>query len=283
MVSLKDIRRRINSIENVEQITKSMEMIAAARFQRAQIKAHHSYRYIKELRRVVSHLVAANTLNKHPLLFAGKGSRIAIIVASADKGLCGAYNSNLFNALDAYLQKLPADNVELILFGCKAIEHYHKKKWTISFSLPDWGGKITTDSIQKFNETIIEKILSGNYATIRLVYTHLQAMFSRPVINKQLYPPEITDTETLSQRVYIFEPAPEELFNTILPRYYWAEIYNMLNQAYASELAARVVAMHAAAKNAGEVKDSLTLERNKLRQSGITREILEISLGADAT
>lgn len=280
MASLKEIRRRIQSIDNIKQITKSMEMIAAARFQRAQLKAHQSSKYIKEMRQIVSHLIAIKAEKIYPLLMPGKGTRTAIVVAGADRGLCGAYNSNLFNALDSFLKKFQPDKVELILLGNKAIEYYSRRKWPIALSIPEWGGKIKLQAITQIANDLIDKFLAGSYAAVRLVYTQHLTIFSRKVVNIPLLPIEIPIEVEFVNRDYIFEPQIEELFDTLLPLYCSAEIHQMLSQAYASELAARVCAMRAASQNAQEIKEKLTLERNKLRQTSITKEVLEISLGA---
>lgn len=283
MASLKEIRRRIHSINNIEQITKSMEMIAAARFQRAQMKAYHSNRYTHEMRTIISHLIENQVERNYPLFMKGKGPRHALVIAGADRGLCGAYNSNLFNVVDLFLKKFSLNEVELILFGRKAIEHYTRKKWNIGFAMPEWGGKITFAAIQELTDSLIEKFLMGSYASIQLMYTQHQTIFSREVINAPLLPIEVSHKDQRSlKKDYIFEPTIEELLAGILREYCLAEIHNMLNQAYASELAARVCAMRAASKNAQEIKEQLTLERNKLRQTSITKEVLEISSGAES-
>lgn len=284
MASLKDIRRRIHSIDNIRQITKSMEMIAAARFQRAHLKAIYSKKYLEGMRELVSHLTRTKSEGTHPLLKEGEGAHIAIILVATDRGLCGAYNSNLFNLLDTFLKSHPKEEIELVLFGRKAIDYYRKKKWAVAFEIPDWGGKITSLAIEKLTGELIEKFLAGAYRSIRLIYTEHQTIFSRKIVERELLPIQVAvEGDSSQHRDYIFEPNIEELFGRLLPHYCVVEIQNMLNQAYASELAARMSAMRAAATNAEEIREKLLLERNKLRQGGITKEVLEISSGSQAT
>lgn len=282
MASLKEIRRRIHSIDNIRQITKSMEMIAAARFQKAHLKAINSNKFRQAMRELVGHLTATKAERSHPLLNNKREGVTALIVAGSDRGLCGAYNSNLFAAIDSFLKKNAEQEVELILFGRRVIDFYRRKRCKIGAEIPDWGGKITLAEIEKLSKDVIEKFLNGTYKSLELIYTEHQTIFTRKIMAAKLLPIEIPESEVLLKQDYVFEPNIEELFTKLLPEYISIEIQNMLNQAYASELAARVSAMRAASTNAEEIREKLLLERNKLRQTSITKEVLEISSGTEA-
>lgn len=282
MASLKEIRRRIHSIDNIRQITKSMEMIAAARFQKAHLKALHSNKFREGMRELISHLTATKAERIHPLLNEKKEGAMALLVASTDRGLCGAYNSNLFAAADSFLRNCSREEVEFVLFGRKGIDYFERKEGRIREKIPDWGGKISHAEIEKLADKLIAKFLEGANRSIHLIYTEHLTIFTRRVVIMQLLPIEIVENDSQQKQDYIFEPNIEELFSRLLPQYVSVEIQNMLHQAYASELAARVFAMRAATKNAEEIREKLLLERNKLRQSSITKEVLEISLGSEA-
>lgn len=282
MPSLKEIRSRIRSVENIKQITKSMEMVAAARLQRALTKASLSKTFLSALEKILHDLLAATDPKSHPFLTQKKQSPIAIIVAGADRGLCGAYNSTLFATVDKFLKEAPKEHFELILFGKKAIDYYSRRSWPVSQTIPDWGGKISKQSIKTFAEGLITDFLSGKYGSVRIVYTDYRTAMTRRVINEQFLPIEKMKDEQGSIAPYIFEPSEEEALDELLPRYCIAKAQNMLNQAYVSELSARVFAMRAATKNADEMIEKMTLIRNKVRQASITKEMLEIATGAEA-
>ncbi len=281
MPSLKEIRRRIKSVENIKQITKSMEMVAAAKLQRALTKAELSLSFLTEMRKILSDLLAFERDNQHPFFLQRKPATTAIIVAGADRGLCGSYNVTLFSTLDKFLKDFPQDRVELILFGRKAVEYYKKKKWTIAKSFPDWQGKASAEINEILVREIIQDFNTGKYSHIRLVYTQYETIFSRKVLNLPWLPIE-KSKKTVVKGDFIIEPNEEEVLAELLPRYCLAEIQNMLNQSFACELAARVCAMSAATKNAEKMIDTLILTRNKVRQAGITKEMVEIAIGAEA-
>lgn len=282
MPSLKEIRSRIRSVENIKQITKSMEMVAAARLQRALTKAELSKAFLSAMEKILQDLLSSTNPDFHPLLAQKKPSPIAIVIAGADRGLCGAYNSTLFTAADKFLKVGPKEQFELILFGKKAIDYYTRKPWVISQKIPDWGGKISMQSIKTVTEGLIADFLSGKYGAIRIIYTDYRNLVSRTIVNEQFLPIEKAAHAQGPVGDYIFEPSEEEALSDLLPRYCIAKAQNMLNQAYVSELSARVFAMRAATKNADEMIEKMTLIRNKVRQAGITKEMLEIATGAEA-
>ncbi len=283
MATLKELRRRIHSVDNIKQITKSMEMIAAARFQKAHAKAIHTSQFVLQLQQIVGRLIATNTEPNYPLFRPGKAERIAVIVIGTDRGLCGAYNNNIFSTVEAFLKDHSPNDVDLIVFGRKAIDHFKRKKWPVINAIPDWGGKIELPVVDTLSKFLIDKFLHGQYKSIWLIYTQHLTIFSRKVMTEQLLPITLVpEKNVLQNRDYIFEPDIEELLVKLLPHYILGEIHNILNQAYASELAARVCAMRAATKNAQDLKEKLVLERNKQRQTSITKEVLEIASAAEA-
>lgn len=284
MASLKEIRRRIHSVENIKQITKSMEMVAAARLQKALVKADLSYRFLQYMKTILSRLLSAAPELTHPLFVTKHPAPVAVLAIGTDRGLCGSLNSTLYSTVDKFLKSHSSESIDLILFGRKAMEYYKRKHCPVTKSFEDWGGKHSVQMVKNFIEDLIEEGMAGKYSSIHLIYTEYQTVFTRQVVNVQLLPIEKPHEELKGSinADYIFEPNSEEVLDELLPRYCIAGLHNALNQTYASELAARVCAMKAAKNNADEMIGNLTLLRNKVRQAGITKEILEIASGAKA-
>jgi F-type H+-transporting ATPase subunit gamma len=283
MSTLRDIRSRIQSVRNIKQITKSMEMVAASRLHKAVPNAEHASLYANKLWEMVQHIVSSEQAITNPLFAPKKSEQTVLIVVAGDTGLSGPYNSTVFSAADAFLKERDPQTTQLILFGRKAIEYYQRKPWQIIQRVENWSGKITFIEIRKFTSELRESFLRSEFHSVWFVYTHYVNPFLRNVVVDKLLNIEKPKHQHIKlQQNTIFEPNPAELLEDLLPRYCLAKMTAILYQSYASELGARVASMRAATKNAEEMIDSLILLSNKLRQSGITKEILEITSGAEA-
>lgn len=274
MSNLRDIRRRLQAVENIKKITDAMERVAAARLRRAQAQAEQSRPYITKMKEILGKLAA--TEYSHPLFEQREVKKTALIVVAADRGLSGSYNSTILTKADKFLKNYTPENMELILFGRKGIDHYRRKHWPISDEFKEWGGKISFHEIQVFMDKLVNDYLSEKYDEIWLIYTHYISVMNREVICEKFLNIEKIETDK-KQPNYIFEPNPTEIYSDILPRYCVTRLQTALHESYASELAARIVAMQTASKNSKEMISDLTQVRNKVRQEGITREIIEIS------
>lgn len=280
METLKEIRKRLHAVENIKQITKTMEMVAGARLRRAQAKAEQSRPYAEKIKMVLEHVAQSGFT--HPLFEVREVKKIGLVIVAADRGLCGAYNSHIFQKAEQFLHKHANEEVELFLIGRKAVDHYHNKKWKIKTKIPRWGGKITVQESNSFAHEVMESFLNDELDEVWLVYTQFISVFQRQVMVEKFLNVQRQEVEkTQYVQDYIFEPDPAEILYDLLPRYGEVKIHSILAEAYASELAARVVSMKAATKNAEEMIENLTLVRNKIRQSGITKEMLEIISGAE--
>lgn len=279
MSTLRDLRSRLRSVENIKKITDAMERVAAARLRRAQTKAEQSRPYVSKMKEIMINLSSAEF--KHPLFEQREVKKIGLVVISADKGLSGSYNSNILSAADNFLKKYSPDKVELILLGRKVLEHYRKKNWIIRYQATNLAGKISYHDINIFASQLLNWFLSGEYDEIWLIYTHYQTIMSKKVLVEKFLNIDKPDGKKQVYENYIFEPSAAEIFHEILPRYCAVQIQSALNEAYASELAARIMAMRAASKNSEEMITSLTLTRNRIRQESITKEMIEISSGAE--
>lgn len=282
MATLRDIRKRIRSVENIKQITRAMEMVAAARLRRAQAKAEQAQPYAAKMRQILENLATASGEFTHPSYQQREVKKTGLVVIAADRGLCGSYNTNIFQVTDRFLKQTGQDKVELILVGRKAVEYYRRRKWTIRQRVPEWGGKISYAQIKSLTNQLVQWFLSGELDEIWLAYTHFISIPSRKVVLEKFLNIEKPKSEQKVITDYIFEPDPTEIYAEILPRYCVTKIQTVLAEAFASELAARMISMGAATKNAEEMIENLTLVRNKVRQAAITKEMLEITSGAEA-
>lgn len=281
MASLREIRGRINSVDNIKQITKAMELVAGAEFQKAETKAQQSRTFLKRLTQILLKLNASEKDFKLPLLNPREVKRTALIIIGGDRGLCGSYNANIFIEAEKFLKKHQQNNLELFLFGNKMSDHYQRRKWKIRESINHWSGTITFDEVKTFTQKIADQYLSKEYDEVWIIYTAFISLLSRKIKTEKLLKIELPQQEEATKRTnYILEPSLEAIYSEILPRFLASKVMNALEDSHASEIAARIFSMKTATKNAEDLIDRLTLERNKLRQASITREITEIINGA---
>lgn len=282
MATLREIRRKLQSVINIEKITQAMEMVAASRLRKAQAKAEMSRPYARKLKEILERLVLVTDHFAHPLLNKRPVKNIGVVVIAGDKGLCGSYNQMVFSRTEKFLANYAPEQVELILVGQKAIDYFSTKKWKTNPRLSGWGGKITYTEIADFTQELMDRYIAEEFDEIWMIYTHFVNTAVRQVRVEKLLNIENPEIEKHIKKVpYIFEPCVPEIFKALLPRYCITQVQSALNESYASELAARVFSMRAATKNAEEMIEKLTLVRNKVRQSGITRELIEITASLD--
>lgn len=280
MSNLRDIRRRLKSIENIKKITDAMERISAARLRRVQLKTEQSRPYTTHLKKIVEKIAATGV--DHPLFKEREVKKIGIIVITSDKGLCGSYNTNILSTAGHFLKKYPHHKVELLLFGNKAIDYYKRKSFQIRHQLSGWAGKITFQNVKSFSDQLIDWFLKEELDEVWMVYTRfINIIRHEVVVDKVLNLKTALEKDKISSLDYIYEPDPTEFLPDLLPKYCATLIQMALDEAYASELAARVIAMRAASKNSEEVIERLTMVRNKKRQEGITNGVIEVTSGAE--
>lgn len=277
MVALSNLRSRLKAVENIKKITTSMEMVASARLRKAQIKAKKAQYYVARTQEILDRLQKSSSDYQHPLMEKKKVIRkIAVVVVSSDRGLCGSYNTRIYSESDRFLHNHSHEEAELILLGRKAIRYYRKKKWAIRIEQAGWSGKMTFPKVKALSDELIQLFLSGEFDAIWIVYTQFHHLMDRRTVCEPFLPIGLHQAEEKKPALnYIIEPDLEQVYLHLLSRYCMNKIETILDQSYASELAARIFAMKSAANNAAEMETSLTLERNKVRQAQITSEILE--------
>lgn len=280
MTTVRDLRKRIHAAQNIQQITKTMEMVAAARLRRAQTKAEQARPYAKKIRQMLENL--AWTEGEHPLFKARPVKTIGVVVVSSDRGLCGSYNITVLASAEEFVREHAQQAVEVVPIGKKGVDLFHRRGAKIRTEIPKWDGKLTFAEVQALATELINGYLTGQLDEVWVIYTHFVNALQRYVQTDKLLPIEKPEhAKDGHPPSYIFEPDPSHIYDELLPHYVAVKIQTALNESFASELAARVFAMRTATKNAGEMIEDLTLLRNKVRQAGITKEMLEITSGAE--
>ncbi len=281
MASLQDIRRRIKSVKSIQQITNAMNMVATSRLRRAKEAATANKPYADKVSEVVNEIAANAGDFSHPLLERHEGGKKLILVLAADKGLAGAYSSNVFKEVVAHIQN-KADT-QLITVGRKAKEHFKNRGYTIVQEYSGISERPHYEHAREIAQDIIRRFESGEIREIDMVYSRFVSAITCIPETVRLLPFEgAGEKQEGPHAEYIYEPSAEEVLGFLLPQYLVTVIYAALLQAAASELSSRMNAMSNATDNAGELIAKLDLHYNKVRQAGITNEINEIVGGAEA-
>jgi F-type H+-transporting ATPase subunit gamma len=285
MPSLIDIRRRIRSVKNMQQITKAMKMVSAAKLRRAQEHAVASRPYAKMMNRVLSNIAAASRGSQEvadlPLLQVREEKRIQLIVVSSDTGLAGAFNSNLLRSAQRFVDDRGQAEVRVETIGRKSRDYFRKRKFTPTGEYVGIVEKPTIEKAREIAQKMIDLYSRAEVDAVYLVVNEFKSVMAPNLVTKKILPVEIPE-DGGEQIDYIYEQPPNELLSALLPRYVEMSIYRALLESISAYHAARMSAMDAASSNAGDVIQTLTLNLNRVRQASITREIIEIVSGAAA-
>lgn len=291
MPNLLDIRRRIKSVKNTQQITKAMKMVSAAKLKRAQDRVVTARPFANKMMEVLGELASRTDENfHHPLLDARGDERYLVVLITADKGLCGAFNTNLIKAAQAFIRENSEKQVDLLPVGRKGRDFFRRRNYTIVGEYVGLTGKgrvefsealeVARDVINRFSSD------EGKLDKVFILYNEFKSVLQQRVVIEQVLPVSKTSVEesTAPKNLidYVYEQPPAEIFSRLLPRLVETQIFRALLESIASEQGARMTAMDAASKNARELIDSLTLNMNRVRQAAITNEIIEIVSGASA-
>ncbi len=283
MPSLIDIRRRIRSVKNTQQITRAMKMVASARLRRAQDRVINSRPYARMAQELLADVVAAagpELVEKLPLLAAREEKRIQLVLITADRGLAGAFNSNLIKAAQQFLAEHAGQEVQLELVGRKGRDFFVKRPVKISGEITGISQSAGQTEAEQLGGKLIERFTAGEADAVYLIYNEFKSVLSQRVTLKRILP--IAMPEAGAGREYIFEQPPMQLLEKLLPEFIVLQVLEAFLESAAAEQAARMTAMDAATSNAGEVINKLTLYMNRVRQASITREIIEVVSGASA-
>ena len=305
MANLQDLRRRIRSVRNMQKITKAMKMVAAARLRRAQDRVVAARPYANTMMRVLARLAARAGDFRHPLMDERGDEHYLLVLVTSDRGLCGAFNTNLIKAAQQFIRENASKQVELVAVGRKGRDFFRRR----AISMPREYVNVTARTVDHDDAAEIAREIMAMFTAedstidrVFILYNEFKSVLSQRVVIKQLLPigreafeesegdvrgglATVAPHETAQGEVlidYIYEQPPAEIFGSLLPRYVETQVFYALLESVASEQGARMTAMDSASKNAGEVIDTLTLNMNRVRQASITREIIEVVSGAQA-
>ncbi|HEX6730078.1 MAG TPA: ATP synthase F1 subunit gamma [Pyrinomonadaceae bacterium] len=294
MPNLLDIRRRIKSVKNTQQITKAMKMVSAAKLKRAQDRVLTARPFANKMTEVLGELAKRTDEDfHHPLLDQRRDERYLLVLITADKGLCGAFNTNLTKAAQSFIRENPDKRIEIVAIGRKGRDFFRYRRATIAGEFIGLTGKGRVDFSEALDvaRSVIKQYTEDKEIDkVFLIYNEFKSVLQQRVILEQLLPvarakEEVVDAKS-AQPVnlvdYIYEQPPAEMFSRLLPRLIETQIFRALLESVASEHGARMTAMDSASKNASELIDSLVLNMNRVRQAAITNEIIEVVSGAAA-
>jgi len=288
MPSLIDLRRRIRAVKSTQQITKAMKMIAASRLRRAQERVVSARPFAQRMLKVLNGLVSRVEQDTHPLLrtAAPANARPLLIVISADRGLCGSFNSNIIKAAGQFIVKEgQGHQVALGLIGRKGRDFFRRRGFDVRYEAVGIFQRLSFDDAVALADAAIEEFTSGRASSVYLVYNEFKSVMSQRIVVERLLPiPRLEGEEAAGPTTeYLYEPSPAEIFKDLLPRHVQVQVYRALLESNAAFFAAQMTAMDAATRNSADMLDNLTLYMNKVRQAAITREIIEVVSGAAAT
>jgi F-type H+-transporting ATPase subunit gamma len=285
MASLKDLRRRIRATKSMQQIFKAMEMVAAAKLRRAQQRAQAASPYSAKISAMLANLSESAAELEHPLFKAREVKVTALVVVTADRGFAGAYNTTILRQAEQRLRAAAPGSIQCVVVGRKGRDYLRRRHVPILAAHTDLPGEASLELARRITNDLTERFVSGEVDRVEILYTHFVNAIVRRVTQETFLPigaGAVGAAQKSASGSAIFEPDAETIFAELLPRYATAKLYAAMADALASEHSARMVAMGSARKNAGELVDSLTLQRNRLRQAMITREISELVAGAEA-
>ena len=281
MANLKDIRDRIKSVKSIQKVTKAMKMVAAAKMRRAQENMEKARPYNHRLVEIIQHLLPSVERSMLPLLEIRDVKRVAYVVVTSDRGLAGSFNSSILRKAHSDIDEFGKENVDIFCIGKKAKDYFKSRQYNIVEAYSDFWSDLNFNQSMKIGSAIIDHFLDSSVDEIRVVYNEFVNVATQATVTEKLLPIELKDEE-LADTDFLYEPSKKKIVKSLITRYLNAQVWKYLLESYASEQAARMVAMENATTNSEDMIKNLTLEFNKARQAAITTEMLEIVSGAEA-
>lgn len=290
MPTLLDFRRRIRSVRNSQQITRAMKFVAAARLRRAQEAALAARPYARELLRVLRSTIGRIAEPQHPLLARRPEERILTLVLSGERGLAGAFNTNLLRRANEFFRANKAKKLSVIPVGKKGRDALRKAGFNIIAEYVNVLTRVEFGSVREISNLVTDLYATGQVDSVYIVFSEFKTVMSANLVVAKLLPVDAAQVQESNEGTaanvqidYIYEQPEEQLLDRLLPRYVESQVQRAMLESSAAEYAARMTAMESATKNAGDVIEALTLHMNKVRQAAITKEIIEIVSGASST
>jgi F-type H+-transporting ATPase subunit gamma len=285
MSKLKAIRKRIGSVKNTQKITKAMKMVAASRLRKAQTAIETLRPYAYRTRDIISQLAARADLTEHPLLAQREPKKVELLILTSDRGLCGGFNANINRTADRYIKENARGHaaIGLDIIGRKGLEYFKRRDVQVNAVFRNILEDPNQDKASEIAEHAIHSFTNAGLDALYVVYNEFKSAMTQKVVVEQLLPvvpAPVTDDQFLPD--YIYEPGQREILDSVIPGHVTVQVLRMLLESVASEMGARMSAMDAATKNAGEIIAKLTLQYNRARQAAITKELIEIISGMEA-
>jgi F-type H+-transporting ATPase subunit gamma len=288
MATLRDIKQRIKGVKSTQQITKAMKMVAAAKLRRSQDAIINARPYARKIQNLLSDLTTEDDVNSNPLFFQRQVKNVAIVVVTADRGLCGAFNTNIIREANRFIEEeVVANNLSYSLFcvGKKGKDYFSKRNFPVADSFVGVFSSLDYSFAQRLSDKLINGFLNGEFDKVVVIFNEFKSIIQQKIVVEQYLPipVKVSSGKTSSAETnYIYEPDRKSIFDFLVPKNLKAQMWRFLLESNAAEFAARMTAMDNATTNAKELIRTLNLKYNKERQASITKEILEIVSGANA-
>ena len=285
MPALIDIRRRIRSVKNTQQITKAMKMVSAAKLRRAQDAMFAARPYARKMMEVLNSLATRARPDAHPLLQEHGDERVLLVVITADKGLCGGFNANIIRGASRFLeeQQRRERKLEVDLVGRKGRDFFRRRRYRVRSEHIGLFQALQFPAAQRIAQSLVKSYVEREVDRVHIAYNEFKTVIAQKVVVEQPLPIRKLEFDPREPPLdYLYEPSPGAIFDEILPKHVEIQVWRALLESAAAEHGARMAAMDAATNNAGEMIDRLTLYMNKVRQAAITKEIIEVVSGAGA-
>ncbi len=283
MASLKDIRRRIGSVQSIQQVTKAMKMVAAAKLRRAQMNMLQARPYANRIQNVLYSLLPQIDRQLLPVLQVREDvQRSLVVVVTSDRGMAAGFNTNLIKAAQRRIDELGRDQVDLICIGKKGWDHFTNRDYNVDTAHVDFWSELAFDHAMAFGREMTSRYTNGSVDQVLVFFNQFKNVIVQELREERLLPLAVEEGEEIETAQVLFEPSMAEVVDSLVPRHLNIQVWHYLLESFASEQAARMTAMDNATQNAEDVIERLQLEFNKARQAGITKEILDIVGGAEA-
>ena len=282
MANLKSLQERIKSVSSIQQVTKAMKMVAAAKVKKAQDKMEISRPYSKNTQDMICRILPQVSNDNIALVGKRKVSKTALIIITSDRGFAGSFNSSVIRLAEKEIEKLGKDKVQLFCLGKKSSEYFSKRNHNVVQSFYDFWKDMTFDTASDIAETFIAAFKNHEVDEVNVIYNRFKTLASQDLMMEKVLPIDFTEDYNPKDYNYDYEPNKESIVKSLLPKHLKVQMWQQMLESYSSEEAARMIAMDNATENAKEIIKELKLEFNKARQAAITTEMLEIVGGAEA-
>jgi F-type H+-transporting ATPase subunit gamma len=282
MANLKSLQERIKSVSSIQQVTKAMKMVAAAKVKKAQDKMEISRPYSKNTQDMICRILPQVSNDNIALVSKRKVSKTALIIITSDRGFAGSFNSSVIRLAEKEIERLGKDKVQLFCLGKKSSEYFSKRNYNVVQSFYDFWKDMTFDTASDIAETFIAAFKNHEVDEVNVIYNRFKTLASQDLMMEKVLPIDFTEDYNPKDYNYDYEPNKESIVKSLLPKHLKVQMWQQMLESYSSEEAARMIAMDNATENAKEIIKELKLEFNKARQAAITTEMLEIVGGAEA-